>query len=616
MPIRVHELPEVYQSVSRRVSVDIIKQVMRLTGMDTQMSIYFKGDGNQSPTLLNPDLNNTNVNNIRFSQNRRLTVEVKEEPIVDELDNYDHTDAEYPRYFMDNQLEIQATINYIRTRQSITFSFQSTDRQDADRFHNEFARHTQASRNILKHEVGYIVVLPDWDMALLVHLYDLREAVAGYGDSFQEYLNKHSDNKITYFTQLDGNNGSWGIEERQVDLFGWMDDNTPPEVEKGDTGANKEIQFTYIVEYDKPISTTMHYPIMVHNQLIDKVFRPVPVVYQNHQPALKSKNQYLGDNIRQFNMWSKEVTYHRYNYSDLRVPEFDPWEANNRPRNTDDLATLLIQIDEEQPNYVLSIPDLFPLMTFSPELIRYLRLFHRFLNNPMESPIHFILYSTDREIAYDELYIDYDLKITTKRPMDLRTQYHLRMGILHDLMLMSEQCFKRLMNNPWFTDQLLSYLYPSYHPSQIRRTGSVLTPGKDIYMDYSPYLKLAYYDKYRVRFKDIWALSDLEIKQFLLSRGIKSINPKVDLEKWLKTNNENLNEILEEGWVDAYIKLSDKEREVLIGKMDKTDLVKVIRENRKGELRPEGYKTINNNWHVNFITVRSTNGEENYRQQH
>lgn len=614
MPIRVHELPEVYQSVTRRVAIDVIKQIRRMTGIDENTGLYFKGDGTQVPTMINKEINNNLTDDIQFNQKKRIEIELKEEFIGEELQNYEHNFGEYPHYFWDKPLDIWATVNYIRTRMTINFRFQTEDRQDADQFRNEFARHTQDSRQILVHEIGYIVVLPDWDIAFLKHAHNLREAVAGYGDDFHDWLAEKSDDKISYLTQMDGRNGSWTIQERQVDLFGWMEDHNPPETDKGDMGSNRIIEFSYIVEYDKPLSTTLHYPISIHNQLIDKVFRPVPVVYQNHRPALKSISQFNADNIRQFNMRQKEVTHHRYNYSDLRLPAYDPWEPETRPRNTDDLATLLIQIDEESPRYVLSLSDLFDKMTWSPELIRYCRLFHMFLSNPLESPIHFILYSGNRSIDYEELYVTDDLKIYTKRDMNLRTQYHLRMGILHDLMLMSEKCFNRLLTNPWFTDQLLGYLYPNYDPSQIRRTGGALTVGKNEFMEYDPILKLAYYDKFRVRFRDLSDLSEEELKQFLLRhQGYYGDDIKKSLKDWLNDYGENLDKILEQDWINSYNNLSDKEREVIIGKMDRTDLINTIKENRRGELRPEGYREVWGDWHCALISVTTTNGEKTYR---
>ena len=90
MPIRVHELPEVYQSVTRRVAIDVIKQIRRMTGIDENTGLYFKGDGTQVPTMINKEINNNLTDDIQFNQKKRIEIELKEEFIGEELQNYEH----------------------------------------------------------------------------------------------------------------------------------------------------------------------------------------------------------------------------------------------------------------------------------------------------------------------------------------------------------------------------------------------------------------------------------------------------------------------------------------------------------------------------------------------
>jgi hypothetical protein len=83
------------------------------------------------------------------------------------------------------------------------------------------------------------------------------------------------------------------------------------------------------------------------------------------------------------------------------------------------------------------------------------------LPNHLKSVIHLTLYEDDVRMDETVLSVDEDLNVTATESLDLRKRYHLTIGMVTDLTLLTEETIDWLLLNGDFAEYFLAVLDPS-----------------------------------------------------------------------------------------------------------------------------------------------------------
>lgn len=456
MPTITREIQETYESITRPVVLDILREVLQITNLPADFPIIYNGDS-ATFKLVNTSIGGGNVlNSVYMPGTDKLYVDVVEEtPESDMLT----MQTLYPENrFIFQDADVNTLIKPAYTQQTIVMSMRMKfkDKPTAERWRNGVRRAISQLRQENVHSIRYHYPVPKEFLVVLHAIWKRREARAPYGQTFQEWLKLHFTSKATTITDQAGRNDLLVIREMQTMVLGWFDFTIPPAVEKPDDGsASHVVAFEYRFTFDKPISCVMRYPVMVHNQLLDDEMLLVggdydPESWLRAPAASRERFDAITDRFQTRAM--DTLSY-------LRLPESDEWRPQYIPIGTTTLATLLLELEVENPQELLNLTEI-PNFELYPEIEQYMRTQHRWLPLATESAVVITVYDGDAMIDPTRYEIDSDLNLRLLYEPNIRNTYRVRIGLVNDLSLMSQRAGEALRQNGVAALRILATLDP------------------------------------------------------------------------------------------------------------------------------------------------------------
>ena len=456
MPSVVVEIPDTYNAITRPVIVEVAKSLIKTMGLPIDTNLQFLGSSESAiqpgSTLTKPKENNT------FPTSNKITIEATEEYISDRVLTTATKRNENKAFFRDNALGVYMRPVYVGTEITLSIRFRAKDKNTAERWKNEFLIRSSQGRVEMLHDLDYHYGIPQAFLVILSAIYDLRENVAGYGDTIQDWFKNSIVNRTTKLTNRAGEMPILVIAEEQLGALGWFEFVSHPENgnKDDDTGA-WETGFDYKLVYDKVTAITFQYPLMVHNQLLDDKLRPSQKIYDLANTTRDpSWTRFLAE--RNNSIFNQSLTSRM---AGVTIPEFDDWYPDYVPNFTSTIFTALLVVDENDPHAILNLGQLGDYSIAAP-ILDFLKTEARWLNLTSQSIFHIELYRWKKPL--DELLIscDDDLEITTTMELDPRATYHFRLGITNDLTVLSKDALERLRNAPEAFYELIKLLDPAF----------------------------------------------------------------------------------------------------------------------------------------------------------
>ena len=379
---------------------------------------------------------------------------------------------------MDRALGISILPVYADTDVTFTIQYRTQNQAEAIRWRDEIRRRVSMGKAENLHTLKYHYPLSVEWLAILKHLHDLRENVAGYNEDFGTYLKAKSSPKITVFRNLGGGSSTFVVQEEQVGVLGYFDFTVAPELEKGETKSTWIASFNYNIRYQKPISTVMSYPLMVHNQLISDRYRDTHVDYNRYlKSAIPSNYTYHVNGVL------GELETPATAVSGVTVPDFDEWIPEQFISATSSLFRVMLQWDTSNPTFVLNLGELGE-RNFTPEILKYIKAQRKLVVVPYKSAIVVQLYEGPRALNWDSITIDESLNVHTTFTPDLRKEYHLRVALVNDLAMVDEVPTTQLRTHGTACIQLLQAL-----DVHLKKKGVLPVPSNTDYVTKEDYLK-------------------------------------------------------------------------------------------------------------------------------
>ena len=440
MPRVATPIPNTYDSQTRPIALATIRKVCELLDLPADTNVVFAGASEQVP--MTGSTLNYQGDPSKFNSEARVTAEVHEDAVEERILTTAVYQEENVPFFVDNKLGVRMFPVYSNTEMTIQFTYRAANRATARRFRDEALVRTAQGRQENVHEIAYHYPIPYEYLHLLKHIHDLREAQGGYGETFDKWMVDHLSAKATNLTTVTGSKPMLVIAENQIRPLGWFDFSALPQPEQKDNDTGPYlVTFEYHLTFDKVIAAVAHYPLVVHNQLIDEGWYEKPhasgnILDPERRTAVGSYSRYAMDHIARLNQ------HHCVPKTGARVPVFDDWVPKTEHPSTLTLATLLIGVNSEDLHEVIDLKDLEDY-TLDADVQAFLQTEATFLNTFTESVVYLSLYRGDVPITDGSLVIDSNLIVRSNLPLDLRETYHLRMMLISDLLHLTPGGFER-----------------------------------------------------------------------------------------------------------------------------------------------------------------------------
>lgn len=426
MPKILIPLPDVYETVTRRVAVAVTSQLARTMRLGPDTRVYLPGQVDTVP-MNGGTFGDCCDTGVRYPAEARMIVRFTEE--LDEahtLTTKINTPEQRPLFYdTDRGIVFRPTYRYVNLQAS--FEYTAPSIVVVQRWLDEMRARISMLRAELYQDLEYHYGIPKPAMMLLKHLYDTMEASeAPTGLSFDEYVNNHFLQPVKTATTLIGTESIPVVPEHQYEVLGWFDFTTTPSEPTRNENGTYTTSFTYTLHYNRPMQLFCEYPLLVHNRPIDLLYRPQEP-YESFQGVTRRVSTTKGA----FDSLLDLMTVKRIPY--IHHPDIDTWvPPKSHTKRSLIFFTGLLQIRSANPRTLVNLFNLGDF-TFTPFFLEYLYLEHNRAIDAVGGVFDIRLYENDR--LRSDIHITLDtttMSLMSDRDLDLTKFYHIQIGIRRD----------------------------------------------------------------------------------------------------------------------------------------------------------------------------------------
>lgn len=444
MPHALIALPDVYESVVRRVAVDVTTQladIMRLPG-DTQVML----PGRTGSIPLNGGTFGSRArDNLRYPGEGRLLVTYNE--TIDEsaaLIAPVHRRKEHVPVFYDDVRGITIRPVYRYVTFTVSLQYTSPSMVESQRWLDEMRSRVSMLRAELYQDLEYHWGWPAPIDHLLRHLHDAMETSAQpLGMPYDDWRHKYTLRPTTHVATETGTHKRLVFPERQYEVLGWFDFTaTPPDPERrGDGSGTYTAEVSYTFNYDRPVQLYAHWPMVIHQNPIGRDYRPEQPyeTYRKH-PRRVSYTKRSFEEMNRF-LESNGIPYIHY-------PDVDDWVPPMETEHGLTFFTGLLTISPDDRRSLLALDNLGDV-TFTQPFLTYFQhqgnaLFDR------DGLFEFRLYQNDRLMTEVNLELD-GLMVKADRDLDMTRQYHIQIALQRNWVKLGREKVECLRRYPEVT---------------------------------------------------------------------------------------------------------------------------------------------------------------------
>lgn len=446
MPNLLIPIENTLDSVSRTVAKSVIDNVIAISRLDKTTRVEIRGE-QQKAAQAGSELEDKSGPELRLIHDGRVIVSFRETYVDTEVINAEVRHPYAQPIFADPTIGVHIKPIYSATEMELNFTYRAKSKQEAAVWRDDVKMRMADNRQSHLHEADYHFPVPDFCSMLLKHVYELREAQAGYGDTLGEYLQRFYTKRAHVLGMQDGNdrNTLLVIAEKQVGIQGWFDFELPVEEEKNESGPSYLVQFNYKFSYHKPIHLNVVYPQIVHNQLI----APDYIVTKPRTEDPLSLPTYKSDYRFALDHFDLLARIPRRPLGGQCIPEFDEWIPESiRPYTTSFINWLVVF---SQKNMVLALDEAdIHGIELQEDVLEFMRSHGNAMTMLGRSPIHFGLFRGVEPVADGVLKINVTptaFTVETTEPVDLRQTYHVRMSFCTEIEKYTEDALMSLHYN-------------------------------------------------------------------------------------------------------------------------------------------------------------------------
>ncbi len=455
MPKLLLEVPSTESSTARPVTLEIIRQVMKATGIDKDTTVLYPSE-EEEEAQLGSRIGDDGEKN-KFIANTKIIADIEEEYIRDRILTSAVYRPENNFIFMDNALSTYIKPVYTSTEVTINFRFRAANKMLARRWRDDIKNRISMMRDVTVHTVDYHYLIPPEFIYILQEIHRLREAQEGYGEDFENYFKANSTQSLTSLTNLSGSKDAWAISETQQRIQGWFDFEGVPEMGSKENDSNAwTISFAYKFRYDKAVACAMHYPLMIHNQPLSKKFRDSKSPYE------------LEDHQRSYSLSAFEMSFFEKNprnpanmsITGLGIPEVDDFIPAQVLPKTIRVLTALVKLSADNKRTLLDLSQLgkYKLDDIFMDFLKNSEAVY--VHKPYASIIHVSVYRGVNIVPDRFVTMNNQAVVSVTEDLNLRDYHHVRLGLCSDLTYLSEEAINRLREHGCAFRLIMSVIEP------------------------------------------------------------------------------------------------------------------------------------------------------------
>lgn len=444
MPTVSLTLPDISQSVFRPVVIDVVTQLKQWTKIDENVPIFYKNEAGQLFTA-GSSMDAKDDRNMLSEAIRRLDVSAEEVYAEDQqITDVSGRLGNFP-VITDDKLGVWFAASPTSSTVTLEMEFRTRSKEEARRWRDDVTIRYIQGRYALEHQVKYSYNLPAPAWNLLVEIWRKREAVAGYGETFSEYLKRVGTNRLIPISNEVGTQQQITVAESQDRIQGFFSfTNNPDKADYDKETGTHIIRFQYTFTYQRPSGLDLHYPISVHQQLLDARFIDFVTKRPEVDDRAHTRSQFLWG-AKQFEKGEiQRMMKPRAPF--IRIPEFDQFPTNYAfPGTAAYLIVLCLQGKDE--TLAFNMKELGDIV-IDRDILDFLKTEYIHIGKPGKSIFHFDVYRGKDLCALPAVTMDQDLNIHFNMEIDLRKQYRVRCAVYTDLSYIDKAALERLCAHP------------------------------------------------------------------------------------------------------------------------------------------------------------------------
>lgn len=437
--------PATQENVTRPVAMATVNHLLMILGMDPKIQVNFPDMSEevaQPGTTVTPVAQGNPAN--FFTGDQKVFIEVSETSDESRAMSTKVLGKEAPPVFNDPRIKVSVWPIYTHTEMVISFKYRAVSRTAANQWRDDIRLRYNQGRVENVQTIEYHYGIPYKFLEILSAINVMKEAVAGYGETFGQWIQKFGTQRLTSASTLAGTEPQMVVGETQEGAIGWFDFELEPQpLSKEDDTGPCIASFEYHLAYDKPVQCGMEYPVMIHNQIIDAKYR----ANYNKPPTLGQRGRYTSFSRSRMDHFTRGMYQGLYTSMPwVRVPSFDDWVPLYTSEATANVMTFLLQVEQQDPYYLLNLKDLGGY-TIDPDILQFMVGEGPYINQYRQSVFFMTLYDEVGPVMENAFSYQPDFQVRTVKALDMRTMYHLRWAALTDLTMLSIPAQQRLCQN-------------------------------------------------------------------------------------------------------------------------------------------------------------------------
>jgi hypothetical protein len=447
MPMVVLEVPDVYESSSRPIAVQIAKKIMEDLNPPKNARVVYPGDiGKVAQAKSTIDDTRESTSNF-LGTDATIVITLDEVPIEHRVLSTAVTRLEENLcVFLDRDLGISLKPIYTPTEATVSFRMRFKDRASAERWRNEVKTRYSQGRVEVLHEIVHHYAIPVEMIYMILKMHEIRENPdeAPLNETLDVWFERCWDKRITTVTNHAGNLGQsvMVIPENQIGILGWFDFSYIPDKQERDDIGTYVVGFDYKYQYDKITDIVMKYPVMIHNQVLPSSIRDDNIPYSLDQRA---KAMQYSKSLFEF-MQSRDPKF-MSSIEGYPVPQFDDWLPGWVNRGVSTLLTVLVEVSHTDGRDLFELDEI-PEYEFHEDILPFLVIEAPFIDEIGKSIFYFNMFEGTTSTGMHKVTMDADLNLRTVDLMNIQKVNHFHFGFITDWSMLDEAALERLRKNP------------------------------------------------------------------------------------------------------------------------------------------------------------------------
>lgn len=421
MPLAIIPLPDVYETIIRKVAVDAIRQISFNMNIPDTARVYLPGKTESVP-MNDGMFGGCNNDKVHFDPEERITITYEE--LAEEnfsLSTAVYNNDNYPLLINEKAyLDIYPITRFVDFR--IDIEYQAPSIVIAQRWLDDQRMRYSAGGAEMTLSLTYHYNIPKALLGLLKALYETVQKSPKPSElTFDCWLEQYWTGPTTEMATLIDTNPTLSVYERAVDVVGWFDFyNTPETPRRSDDGTGTyTTEFSFICRYARPTHLKVNYPLLMNNCVIPKLYHP-ELPYENYQQMDRRTTKFRSS------LEKERLDQDRLRLPYINHPDIDNWQPTFNEKDRLDVFVGLIVVCEDSPRTIMNLESL-GRYKFNPYWLEAFKLLGNQLIKP-NSFMEFSLYKNDRKTDY-KLTIDQDtLTLVADRDLDIESYYHVKLA--------------------------------------------------------------------------------------------------------------------------------------------------------------------------------------------